>query len=95
MAWTTDLVLMFRSLIGDLDSSSFTDDRLQQILVVAAYNVQNDGDFSTTYTIDVSAKTISPDPYTTGDVDFSTLTIYKAACILLGSEEKTEAATAI
>ena len=95
MAWTTDLVLMFRSLIGDLDSSSFTDDRLQQILVVAAYNVQNDGDFSTTYTIDVSAKTISPDPYTTGDVDFSTLTIYKAACILLGSEVKTEAANAI
>lgn len=95
MAWTTDLVLMFRSLIGDLDSSSFTDDRLQQILVVAAYNVQNDADFSATYTIDISAKTISPDPYTTGDVDFSTLTIYKAACILLGSEVKTEAANAI
>jgi hypothetical protein len=95
MAWTTDLVLMFRSLIGDLDSSSFTDDRLQQILVVAAYNVQNDADFSTTYTVDVSAKTISPDPYTTNDVDFSTLTVYKAACILLGSQVKTEAANAI
>ena len=37
----------------------------------------------------------SPDPYTTNDVDFSTLTVYKAACILLGSEVKTEAANAI
>ena len=95
MAWTTDLVLVFRSLIGDLDSSSFTDDRLKQILVVAAYNVQNDADFNVTYTVDVSAKTISPDPYTTNDVDFSTLTVYKAACILLGSEVKTEAANSI
>jgi len=95
MAWTTDLVIILRSLIGDLDSTSFTDSRLQQILAVAAYNVLNDADFSTTYTVDVANSTISPDPYTTSDVDFSTLTVYKAACILLGSEVKTEAANAI
>ena len=95
MAWTTDLVIILRSIIGDLDSTSFTDSRLQQILAVAAYNVLNDADFSTTYTVDVANSTISPDPYTTSDVDFSTLTVYKAACILLGSEVKTEAANAI
>jgi len=95
MAWTTDLVIILRSLIGDLDSTSFTDSRLQQILAVAAYNVLNDADFSTTYTVDVANSTISPDPYTTSDVDFSTLTVYKAACILLGGEVKTEAANAI
>ena len=95
MAWTSDLVIVFRSIIGDLDSSKFTDSRLQQILAVAAYSVNNDADFSTTYTVDVSNSTISPDPYTTNDVDFSTLIVYKAACILLGSEVKTEAANAI
>ena len=62
MAWTSDLVIVFRSIIGDLDSSKFTDSRLQQILAVAAYSVNNDADFSTTYTVDVSNSTISPDP---------------------------------
>lgn len=95
MAWTSDLVIIFRSIIGDLDSSKFTDSRLQQILAVAAYSVNNDADFSVTYSVDVANSTISPDPYTTDDVDFSTLIVYKAACILLGSEVKTEAANAI
>lgn len=95
MAWTSDLVIVFRSIIGDLDSSKFTDSRLQQILAVAAYSVNNDADFSVTYSVDVANSTISPDPYTTDDVDFSTLIVYKAVCILLGSEVKTEAANAI
>ena len=46
MPWKIDLVLMFRSLIGDLDNAKFTDERLKQILVCGAYNVRNDADFS-------------------------------------------------
>jgi hypothetical protein len=98
MAWTTDLVLMLRSLIGDLDSAKYTDSRLQQVLVIGAYNVNNDATFGvsgTTYTIDVSAITISPDPVTGGDTDFTVLTLYKSACILVGSEVKTESSNAI
>ena len=95
MPWKIDLVLMFRSLIGDLDNEKFTDERLKQILVFGAYNVINDADFSETYTADVGEVTISPDPISENDTDFTTLTVYKAACILLGSEVKTEAANAI
>ena len=95
MPWKIDLVLMFRSLIGDLDNEKFTDEKLKQILVFGAYNVINDADFSETYTADVGEVTISPDPISENDTDFTTLTVYKAACILLGSEVKTEAANAI
>ena len=95
MPWNIDLVLMIRSLIGDLDHSKYTDERLKQVLVVGAYNVINDADFSNTYTVDVASVSISPDPISESDTDFSTLTVYKSACILLGSEVKTEAANAI
>lgn len=95
MPWKIDLVLMLRSIIGDLDKAKFTDERIKQILVVGAYNVLNDADFSETYTVNVAEISISPDPITEKDTDFSTLTVYKSACILLGSEVKTEAANAI
>ena len=95
MPWKIDLVLMLRSTIGDLDKAKFTDERIKQILVVGAYNVLNDADFSETYTVNVAEISISPDPISESDTDFSTLTVYKSACILLGSEVKTEAANAI
>jgi len=93
--WKADLVLMLRSLIGDLDRSKYTDSRLKQIIVVGAYNVINDAPFSTTYTVDVAKVTISPDPVSNDDTDFVILTLYKSACILVGSEVKTESANAI
>ncbi len=94
MAWNIDLVLMLRSLIGDLDKSKYTNERLKQILSIGAYNVNNEASFVNTYTIDVGEVTISPDPLV-NDPDFCTLTVYKSACILLGSEVKTESANAI
>tara|TARA_Y100001936_G_scaffold164608_1_gene160726 strand:+ start:234 stop:749 length:516 start_codon:yes stop_codon:yes gene_type:complete len=95
MAWTTDLLLFVRTLIGDLDSSKYTDARLEQIIVVGAYNVNDATDFDYTYTVDIAAKTISPDPVDNKDTDFTVLTAYKSACIIVGSEVKTEAANSL
>lgn len=95
MAWTTDLVLFVRTLIGDLDSSKYTDSRLEQIIAVSAYKVYDQADFDYTYTIDIGAKTISPDPVTNSDSDFTVLTAYQSACIIVGSEVKTESANSI
>ena len=95
MPWPVDLTLMVRSLIGDLDKTKYTDERIKQILVVGAYNVNNDADFNNTYTVDVAGNSISPDPVGEKDSDFTVLTVYKTACIILGSELKTEAANAI
>ncbi len=95
MSWKVDMVLMLRSLIGDLDSSKYTDERLKQVLVVGAFNVVNDADFTNDYTVSVSSVSISPDPITENDTDFSVLAVYKSACILVGSEAKTESSNAI
>jgi len=95
MPWYVDMTLMLRSIIGDLDKSKFTDERIKQILSIGAYNVLNDADFSNSYTVSVAKNTISPDPITQDDTDFATLTVYKSACILIGSEVKTESANAI
>ena len=95
MPWKIDLVVMLRSLIGDLDSEKFTDERLKQVLSIGAFNVLNDADFSNTYIVDVASVSITPDPIVENDTDFSVLTVYKSACILLGSEVKTQAANSI
>jgi len=95
MAWKTDLVLMLRSLVGDLDMTTYTDERLKQIIVAGAYNVANDADFTETYVIDITAVSISPDPVDKKDTDFSCLTVFKSACILMGSEAKTQSTNAI
>ena len=92
MAWTTDLVLFVRTLIGDLDSSKYADARLQQIIAVAAYKVNDQADFSYTYTVDIGDNTISPDPVTSSDTDFTVLTAYQAACIIV---VKTESANSL
>ena len=95
MPWKIDMVLILRTIIGDLDNAKYTDERLKQVLVIGAYSVVHDADFSTDYTINVGEVSISPDPIDTKDGDFAILTAYKSACILLGSEVKTEALNAI
>ena len=95
MPWQMDMILMLRSVIGDLDETKYTNERLKQILMVGAYNVQNDADFRNEYTINVGQVSLTPDPIDTGDSDFAVLTVYKSACILIGSEVKTESANAI
>jgi len=95
MPWQMDMILMLRSVIGDLDETKYTDERLKQVLMVGAYNVQNDADFPNDYTVNVGQVSLTPDPVDTNDSDFTILTVYKSACILIGSEVKTESANAI
>lgn len=93
--WEQTMILMLRSLIGDLDETTYTDERLKQVLVIAAYGVNAAADFMNDYVVDVTAMTITPDPVEAGDQDFAVLTVYKAACILVGSEVKTQSLNAI
>ena len=96
MAWYNELVLILRHLIDDLDSSSETydDDRLEEVLIVAAQLMTTQVDFDNSYTIDVDLHSISPDPTSAGnkDDDFINLTCIKAACIILTGEAKSLAA---
>ena len=88
MPWKIDLVLMIRSLIGDLDQSKYTDERLKQVLVVGAYNVLNDADFTDTYVVDVAAVSISPDPISESDTDFQRLQFTSPHVFLLAVKSR-------
>ena len=81
--WQTDLTLMLRILIDDLNApQKNTDAYLYQVLILAGILADNEVDFILDYTFDISGVTISPDPITNNDNIFQALVPLKAACIL-------------
>ncbi len=89
MAWDTDLVLMVRVLVSDINlPQTYTDEYLQRVLVTAGIMVDADIPFGTTYAYDMSLITISPDPVGLNDSAFMSLVPLKAACILTVGEFK-------
>jgi hypothetical protein len=84
MAWQTDMVTMLRVLINDLgDVQTFTNLRLEQLLVVSAQLVITDIKFNTTYEAGISDLSITPDPTLTASKDdvFTNFVVMKAACL--------------
>jgi hypothetical protein len=89
---------MVRHLINDLEPSNYkySDDRIETSILVSAQMLTIETDFTNSYFIDIANGDLSPDP-TAGDKDnaFINLTALKTACIIIGSELKTEASNAI
>jgi len=93
MAWQDEMIITTRVLVNDLNSPyDFSDDRLEQILVVAGKYVQFDVNLDHLYNIDVVEKTIAPDPTIDNDSIFISLTCLKAACIVDQGTFRTKAA---
>jgi len=90
-----EIPALVRSLVNDLDSTNYkySDDRINQIICVAARLVQQDADFKTIYNI--GPNFISPNPSDLQDFDFINLVGLKTVCIILGSELKLEAGNSI
>ena len=88
MAWQDDMNSILRVLISDDDEveadRTFSDDKLERVLIVAAFQVSYELDFDNTYVINIANSTISPDPTLTAtkDESFTNLVTLKAACIL-------------
>ena len=99
MAWQNEMVIMLRHVVNDLDSSSysFTDDRLEESILVSAQLVSTEIDFENVYTIDVDGLILTPDPTTLADKDdaFINLVVLKASCVILGSEVRSNALNSI
>lgn len=98
MSWNSQMVIILRDMIFDVDPSnySYTNARLKQALVTSAYWVYSNLEFANTYAIDVECMDISPDPTSDPiDYDFIALSCMKAACLVLGSELKTRALSAV
>ena len=95
MTWQTDAVQIIRTLVHDVDydNYAYTDERIEEVFVVSAYNVINNISFDTSYTITLSSCSISPDPVT--DTYFMNLVSLKSASIILFSEYKTASSSAV
>jgi hypothetical protein len=97
MAWQSQITLMLRHMLNDLDSANYTytDSRLQQAATVSAQLILTNHDFAQDYSVDIANSSISPDPSDLPDNDFITLLCLKTACVILGSEIKAEASNSI
>ena len=83
MGWQIELNLMVRSLICDMtDNPNFSDERIQQVIVIAAQYVIYELDMMSKYTVNVTEITIAPDPTDPRDIVFLGLVALKAACML-------------
>jgi hypothetical protein len=94
MSWQLEIPLITRVWINDLeDNPTYSDYRIQQVVVVAAQNVIREVSFVNNYDIDIVNMTITPDPTSSGvnDNDFMALVALKAACILDQSTFRTKA----
>ena len=93
MAWQNEMTRILRYMLNDLDSSSYTysDDRLEETIIVSAQLVLHEIDFDKDYTVDVDALTLTPDhTAATEDNAFINLISLKSACIILSSELSTK-----
>ena len=99
MAWQNEMTVIVRHLVNDLNSSdyTFTDDRLEEAILVSAQLSALEIGFENSYTIDVDSLTLTPDPTDSSNKDdsFINLVSLKTSQMLLSSELKTHSLNAI
>jgi hypothetical protein len=93
MSWQNEMTIMVRTLINDaIEPYQFSDERIQQTILVAGKYVQFDVVLDHPYFIDVVNSTISPDPTIDNDEIFIILTCLKSACLVDQGTLRTKAA---
>src|SRR6187402_3159724 len=81
--WNDEAVLILRYMIDDVDDPvKYSDDRLEQLIFVAAQFVKKENIFEEDYVINVTNKTITPEPT---DEAFTNLVVLKASCLLVSA----------
>ena len=99
MSWQGEMSTIVRYLVDDVDSSKYkySDKRIETTVLVAAQFATLQVDLTNTYTINVEQCSLSPDPTDTATRDnaFINLSCLKAACIMVGSEVRSESGNAI
>lgn len=89
MFWSEEMPLILRGLLQDHSiPPKYADDRLIEMILIAARTVQRQVQFRRPYLSDIVEKTIDPDPADPEDrdEDFINLTCLKAACMLVTAE---------
>jgi hypothetical protein len=97
MSWRLEIPIIIRSIINDLDETNptYSDERLQQLTVVAAQHVKKEINLNIEYNINISCPEIVPDPTLSDsrDEDFIVFVTLKAVCLLDQSALRTRAAS--
>jgi hypothetical protein len=87
MSWQNTSLLMLRTMLNDagVSETRYSTQRLEELLITSAYFLPLEINFNSTYVINISAYTITPDPGVTNppaDADeFISFMVLKAACI--------------
>ena len=85
MSCNAEMLFLLRNIIGDADVNNYTytNSRLEELLVVAAQLVIGDvPNLSVSYAADVTERTITPDPVANPKDDiFINLVVLRAACM--------------
>ena len=99
MSWKTEVIQMVRYLIGDTDTSApdYCDDRIVKASVISAHQLINEVEFDRTYTINVVASSITPDPTEVSpkDESFLYLLSLKTSILIVGGELRSKAQSSI
>jgi len=93
MSWQNEISIITRVWINDIsDSPVYSDERLLQLITVAAKYVQFEIDLKNKYNIDIINSQISPDPVDIKDDAFISFVSLKSACLLDQSTFRIKAA---
>lgn len=98
MSWQGQMGTIVRYLIDDVDPANYTfsPKRIETTILVAAQLAQMSTPFQKEYTINVENCTLTPDPTRDPeDYAFITLVSLRAACIIVGSQIRSESGNAI
>jgi hypothetical protein len=80
MCINNSIILMLRAFINDLDENDYTDDRLSQLISVAAMYVNQE--IGGSYVINIATPSITPDPIEAQDYGYTNLVVMKTACLV-------------
>lgn len=89
MTWIDIEIPLIRSIIGDLDSTSYSDGRLTTIAITNAHMLTNEVSFDNSYVVNVPNSSITPDPANGPDYNFLNLLALKTASLIVNSEFRT------
>ncbi len=83
--WQNTSLIIIRTMLNDAGcgETKYSNTRLENLLITAAYFLPIDINFNSTYVVDVEKNTISPDPVSKDDgTEFINFMVLKAACMV-------------
>jgi len=99
MSWQGQMSTIVRHMIDDLDHTQYkySDHRVETSILVAAQLTTMNVDFNNIYDINVETCYLTPDPTDTATKDnaFINLVCLRTACLIIGSEIRSESGNAI